>query len=169
MEAKPGVRHLLFVDDQPELRAVVQRALEDSGAYRVSCAANGDQALPLLDRDRPDLVVLDAVIPGIPGIELAAHATQRGIPIIVTTAEPDMDARLLRLGWPHLRKPFSLELLLAECDYTIAESQKNLRLVRTSLQRLAKTSGELKDVVATLRALRERVGATLIASRQLRH
>lgn len=161
------MQHVLFVDNQPELRVLVQGALEAGGDYRVSCAASGDQALPVLDRDRPHLVVLDAVIPGIPGIELAAHATQRGIPIIVTTAEPDIDARLLRLGWPHLRKPFSLDLLLVECDAAIAETQENLRVVRTSLQRLAKTSGEVRDVVAALRALRQRVDATLVASRRL--
>lgn len=162
------MRHVLFVDDQPELRAVVQRALEDSGEYRVSCAADGDQALPVLDRDRPDLVVLDAVIPGVPGIELAAHATQRGIPIIVTTAEPDTDARLERLGWPHLRKPFSLADLLAECRDTLAEAQENRQVVTRLLQRLVRTSGEVRDALATLRALRQRVEATL-ASRRLRH
>ncbi len=161
------MRHVLFVDSQPDLRAVVQQALVVSGDYRVSCAASADEALPVLDHDRPDLVALDAVIPDIPGVELATHTMQRGIPIIVTTAEPDMDVRLLRLGWPRLRKPFSLEFLLAECGNAIAETQRNLSLVRTSLQRLAKSFSDVKDVVATLRALRERVGVTLAASRRL--
>ncbi len=161
------MRHVLFVDGQPELRGVVQRALAASGTYRVSCAGSGDQALPVLERDRPDLVVVDAAVPGLPGIELVAHATERGIPSIVTTAEQDIEARLSRLGWPYLRKPFTLDHLLAECDDTIAEARRNLRLIRTSLQRLARISGEVKDAVSTLRALRERVAATLAASRRL--
>ncbi len=85
----------------------------------------------------------------------------------MTTAEQDIEARLSRLGWPYLRKPFTLQHLLAECDDTIAETQRNLRLIRTSLQRLARTSGEVKDIVAALRALRERVRATVAASRRL--
>ncbi len=69
-----GMRHVLFVDGQPELRGVAQRALAASGTYRVSCAGGGDQALPVLERNRPDLVVVDAAIPGLSGIDLVAHA-----------------------------------------------------------------------------------------------
>jgi DNA-binding NtrC family response regulator len=163
------MRHVLVVDHQPQLRTLVQHTLERTGEYRVSCADTGEQALPVLDRDRPNLVVLDIMMPGMPGIELAAHATQRGIPIIVTTDERDIDERLSRLGWSYLAKPFRLELLLDECRETIAQTQENLRIVRVSLERLLATTGDVKDLAAKLRALREDVGATLEASRRLRH
>lgn len=161
------MRHVLVVDQQPQLCALVQQALERTGEYRVSCAGTGEQALPLLDRDRPSLVVLDILLPGMPGIELAAHATQRGVPVIVTTDQAGIDERLSRLGWPYLTKPFRLEVLLDECRATIAETQENLSIVRQSLQRLLATTGSVVDLVATLRALHERVGTTLAAARRL--
>src|SRR5260221_10061793 len=131
------MRHVLVVDHQSRLCTLVQHALERTGEYRVSCAGTGEQALPVLDRDRPNLVVLDIMMPGMPGIEIASRATQRGIPIIASTDEGDVDARLSRLGWPYLAKPFRLELLLDECRATIAQTQENLRIVQASLERAA--------------------------------
>lgn len=168
-DSRQSMQHVLVVDHQPQLRSRVQRALEETGQYRVSCAGSGEQALPVLDRDRPNLVVLAIMMPGMPGIELAAHATQRGIPIIITTDNADLDARLSRLGWPYLVKPVRLEPLLDECRATIAETQENLRIIRASLRRLLATTGEIYDVVAELRALRIRVGTTLAESRRLRN
>lgn len=163
------MQHVLVVDHQPQLRKAARHALERTGEYRVSCADSGEQALPVLDRDRPNLVVLDIMMPGMPGIELAAHATQRGIPIIVTTDQTHLDKRLSRLGWPYLVKPVQVELLREECRATIAETEENLRIIRVSLQRLLSTTGEIYDVVAELRALKSRVDATLAASRQPRN
>src|SRR5258708_35848998 len=106
------MRHVLVVDHQSRLCTLVQHALERTGEYRVSCAGTGEQALPVLDRDRPNLVVLDIMMPGMPGIEIAPHATQRGIPIIATTDERDVAARLSLLGWPRWAQPFRLAPLL---------------------------------------------------------
>jgi DNA-binding response OmpR family regulator len=163
------MRHVLVVDHQPRLCTLARHALEQTGEYRVSCTGTGEAALPVLDGDRPNLVVLDILMPGMPGIELAAHATQRGVPIIATTDERAINERLSRLGWPSLAKPFRLELLLDQCRATIADTQENLRIVRASLERLWATTGDVKDLVAKLRALKAHVGATLETSRRLRH
>lgn len=162
------MQHVLVVDHQAQLRNHLRQALEETGEYRVSCADSGEQAVHVLDRDRPRLVLLDILMPGMPGIELAAHATQRGVPIIVTTDDADLDERLSRLGWPYLVKPVGLELLLDECRTTIAETQESLRIVRASLERILTTTGEICDLVGELRAVKMRVGATLAASRRLR-
>jgi len=161
------MQHVLVVDHQAQVRDLVRRALEGTREYRVSCAGSGERAIHVLDRDRPRLVLLDILMPGMPGIELAAHATQRGIPIIVTTDDADLDERLSRLGWPYLVKPVGLELLLDECRTTIAQTQESLGVVRASLELLLATSGEICDLVVELRAVRMRVGATLAASRRL--
>jgi DNA-binding response OmpR family regulator len=163
------MRHVLVVDHQLQLRRSLQHALERTGEYRVSCTDTGDQALPILDRDRPNLIVLDIMMKGMPGIELAAHATQRGIPIIVTTDEADVDDRLSRLGWPCVVKPVRLDLLLDECRTTIAQRQEILDIVRASLERLLVTTGDIKDLVARLGVLRARLGNTLDASRRSLH
>src|SRR5690348_11732422 len=104
--------HIVVVDDQAEIGAVVQMGLEELGHYRVSAVVRGDAGLSLLDAERPDLVLLDAVLPGMSGIEPAVHAVRRDIPVLVMTGETAMQGRLARAGWPHLRKPFHLNELL---------------------------------------------------------
>jgi len=139
--------HVLVVDDQPDVRAIVEIALKEVGRYRVSTARTGDEALPVLDRDGPDLVLLDAMMPGMPSMEFALHATQRGIPLIVMTGHPAMGETLDRLGWGYLHKPFRIGHLLAECAATIAQSKKNLVSVRASLDRLLDNRDELARLI----------------------
>ena len=130
------MQHILVVDDQPDVRSVVQLGLEEIGHYRVSAVGTGDQALRLFESDRPDAVILDAVLPGMSGIELAAHAVLRDIPVLVITGEPTTDERLRRAGWPHLRKPFHIDELLAQVRATIAQARENNLMIRASLERL---------------------------------
>jgi DNA-binding response OmpR family regulator len=78
----------LIVDDDPEIRHMFRTALALSG-YRVQEAADGLEALKLLDCDPPDLVVLDLGLPIVTGHEvrqeIAAQAYTRHIPIVVVT------------------------------------------------------------------------------------
>ena len=161
------MQHVLVVDDQPDIRAVVQMGLEDLGHYRVTAAATGDQALLLLDSDPPDLVVLDAVLPGMSGIEVAAHAVCRDIAVLVMTGEPAMDERLARVGWPHVRKPFHIKELLAEVQATIGQGHDNNRTIRASLDRLFQASGDLQRVIDNLGDLRRRAEQSVARSRRL--
>jgi DNA-binding response OmpR family regulator len=160
-------RHIMVVDDRAEVGEVVRIGLEELGHYRVSTAVSGDAALPLFDRDRPDLVVLDAVLPGMSGIELAIHAVGRDIPVLLMTGEAAMHARLRNAGWPHLRKPFHLKDLVAEVEATIARGRENMRLIRLSLDRLFQTSGDLQEVLHQLAELRRRIEGTLARSRAI--
>ena len=160
-------RHIVVVDDRAEVGEVVRIGLEELGHYRVSTALNGDAALPLFDRDRPDLVVLDAVLPGMSGIELAVHAVRRDIPVLIMTGEAAMHTRLQNAGWPHLRKPFHLKDLVAEVEATIAQSRENMLLIRSSLDRLFQTQGDLQEVLNRLAELRQRIENTLARSRAL--
>ena len=61
--------HILVVDDDRLVLASIGRGLRDAG-YRVSVAGNGDDALEIAARDRPDLALLDVRMPGIGGLEL---------------------------------------------------------------------------------------------------
>ena len=157
----------MVVDDRAEVGEVVRMGLEELGHYRVSTALSGDAALPLFDRDRPDLVVLDAILPGMSGIELAVHAVWRDIPVLIMTGEAGMHARLKKAGWPHLRKPFHLRDLVDEVEATMGRSRENMRLIRLSLDRLFKTSGDLQEVLDQLAELRQRIEGTLARSRAL--
>ena len=141
-------------------------ALEDSGAYRVSAATEVCEALSFLDRDPPDLLILDAVMPGRYGFRLAEDAVARGIPIMLMTGEPVMNDVLDELGWSHLRKPFHLPELLAETRRTLREAEENLCMVRRSLQKMSRTTGELKLLEGDFRELRRRAQLSLDRSRR---
>ena len=157
-------RHIMVVDDRAEVGEVVRMGLEEIGHYRVSTAASGDAALPLLDGDPPDLVVLDAILPGMSGIEFAVHVVRRDIPVLVMTGEAGMHARLESAGWPHLRKPFHLRDLVAEVEATIAAHEENTRRIRASLERLFQTSGDLQAVLRELAELRRLITDTVARS-----
>ena len=128
--------HVLVVEDRPDILTMMRLALEEYGAYRVSCSANGDEALLLLEDELPDVMVIDVLLPDMPGLELAAHAFRRGIPLVLMTGEPGMAATLRDLEWPHLEKPFRLERLLEEIRGAIEDRSDNRRVVGAALERL---------------------------------
>ena len=116
----PGDRDILVVDDNPSLRALLGDFLQSHG-YRIACAADGRQALRLLERHSFRLVLTDIYMPESDGLELIAHLRKANPkPIIVAMSgdgSPDQElalntARLL--GARHvLFKPFPLPELLA--------------------------------------------------------
>jgi CheY-like chemotaxis protein len=82
--------HVLVVDDEPDIRATVAAMLEIEG-YTVAEAANGADALAAIERNRPDLILLDMRMPVLDGWGFAEESRRRGhrIPIVVMTAARD--------------------------------------------------------------------------------
>jgi two-component system OmpR family response regulator len=109
-------KHVLIVDDEKRIREVVEYALQKDG-YRVSSVADGQEALLAVERDRPDLVVLDVMLPGLDGLSVcrkirALHQT----PILFLSARADEVDRIVGLelgGDDYLVKPFSPRELVA--------------------------------------------------------
>ena len=110
---------ILVVDDEPDITALVAYHLAKAG-YRVSTAANGSDALRAAREERPDVVVLDLMLPGVAGLEvlaeLRARPETRDVGVILLTAMRDEPDRIkgLSLGADdYLTKPFSpAELVL---------------------------------------------------------
>ena len=110
---------LLVVDDDPLIRRLVTTTLEDVSRFRLLEAQDGEQALALADRHRPQVVLLDVNIPGIDGIEvcraLRANPRTSGATIVMLTAAHGdlVEAQAEAAGADlFLTKPFSpLELL----------------------------------------------------------
>ena len=104
---------ILVVDDEPDITALVAYHLAKAG-YRVSTAANGPDALKAAREERPDLVILDVMLPGVSGYdvldELRRREETKDVGVILLTArreEPDR-IRGLSLGADdYLTKPFS--------------------------------------------------------------
>ncbi len=109
-------KRVLVVDDEPMVRDVVARYLERDG-YSVDLAATGDEALAKLAGFRPDLVVLDIMLPGPNGLELLGSIRAEGdLPVIMLTARADETDRVigLELGADdYVVKPFSPRELTA--------------------------------------------------------
>lgn len=111
-----GADRILVVDDDPTVAEVVAGYLERAG-YVVDRAADGPAALARAAAHRPDLVVLDLMLPGIDGLEVCARLRERGpVPVIMLTARGDEDDRILGLevgADDYVTKPFSpRELIL---------------------------------------------------------
>jgi two-component system phosphate regulon response regulator PhoB len=104
---------VLVVDDEPDIVALVAYHLAKAG-YRVSTAASGSDALAAAQRERPSLVVLDLMLPGMSGFDmleqLRADPATREIAVLMLTARKDEPDRIrgLSLGADdYLTKPFS--------------------------------------------------------------
>ncbi len=109
---------VLVVDDEPDIVALVAYHLAKAG-YRVSTAASGHDALGLARQDRPSLVVLDLMLPGLSGFDvleqLRADEQTRDVAVLMLTARRDEPDRIrgLSLGADdYLTKPFSPQELV---------------------------------------------------------
>jgi len=82
-------RRILVVDDDPRLLHVVAMYLSIEG-YEVDTASNGEEGLRQLEQRRPDLVILDVMMPGIDGLEacrrIKSNPDTRAIPVVLFTA-----------------------------------------------------------------------------------
>ncbi len=111
-----GRRKILVVDDEPKLVRVVREYLEHDG-YRVVSAGDGREALDRFRQERPDLVVLDLMLPELDGLEVCRRIRRdSGVPIIMLTARAEeLDELIgLELGADdYVAKPFSPRTLLA--------------------------------------------------------
>jgi two-component system response regulator MprA len=108
---------VLVVDDDPQLREALARALELDG-YEVATAANGAKALDALGTQRPDVMVLDVMMPYVGGLDVCRSLRERGdrLPILVLTARDEVSDRVAGLDAgadDYLTKPFALDELRA--------------------------------------------------------
>jgi two-component system, OmpR family, phosphate regulon response regulator PhoB len=110
--------HILVVDDEPDIAAMVAYHLARE-SYRVRTVGDGDEALEAMERERPDLVVLDLMLPGMSGLdvlrELRGRPELESIPVILLTARREEDDRVegLSLGADdYVSKPFSPQELV---------------------------------------------------------
>ena len=134
MGAQNKAVKILVVDDERAVRESLRRALELEG-YEIELAADGQEALYRLDSDaQPDALVLDVLMPGVDGLEVARTIRRSGnrVPILMLTARTQVEDRVEGLDAgadDYVTKPFALEELLAR--------------LRALLRRTADGSGEV--------------------------
>ena len=116
-ERDPGV---LVVDDDASIQGFLAEALADEG-YQVRTAADGRRALDVLGTWRPNLILLDLMMPEMDGWTFRAEQRKRAdlvdIPVIVLSATRDLEARTEALAPARVfSKPFDLDALLTAID-----------------------------------------------------
>ncbi len=107
---------ILVVEDELKIQQIVRAYLKKDG-FEVLTAADGQQALALFKEERPDLVILDLMLPGIPGEEVLTRIRQTSeVPVIILSAKSSEDERIFGLNIgadDYLVKPFSPRELVA--------------------------------------------------------
>ncbi|MFN8458170.1 MAG: response regulator transcription factor [Anaerolineae bacterium] len=120
-------KHLLVVDDDALLRRSLAFNLEQAG-YRVTTAANAEDALLLARRDPPDLILLDIGLPGMDGLDALRNFQRQADPpiIFVSARRREMDQALgLELGADdYITKPFDLNVLLARIKAVLRRAER---------------------------------------------
>lgn len=115
------MKTIAVIEDNQPIGDLLAEALEGEG-YRVERAYSGTEAVYLLERCRPDLILLDLMLPGLSGEELLPRLS--GIPVIVVSAKVGIDDKVrLLLGGAtdYVTKPFELRELLARVRVHLRE------------------------------------------------
>jgi len=132
---------ILAIDDEPSVRISYDQIL--SGSYRVLQAENGEIALGILDTNHIDLIILDLMMPGIPGMEVLERIAARDLrlPVIVVTAHKGVDAAvkaMKRGARDYILKPFDVDEILLIVERALTEHRHEQAL---SVLREADTRG----------------------------
>ncbi len=120
--------HILVVDDDPRITELLRRILAFEG-YSVAIAATGNEALNRVLERPPDLIVLDIMLPGLNGLEIAQRLRAAGdnVPILMLTARDAVADRVQGLETgadDYLVKPFAPEELVARVKALLRRSQE---------------------------------------------
>lgn len=111
---------ILIVDDEEDIREIISFNLAKDG-YETITASNGEEALELIDTEKPDLVILDVMLPGIDGnmvcMQVKNNLDSKNTPILMLSAKSDETDQVvgLKMGADdYLTKPFSVKVLSAK-------------------------------------------------------
>ncbi len=117
--------HILIVEDDIHISDLLEETLKSEG-YTVSRAFSGTEALLILKSQKPDLILLDLMLPGLSGDQLLPLIND--IPVIVVSAKADVESKvnlLLSGAVDYVTKPFDMNELLARITVRLRTNNKN--------------------------------------------
>lgn len=125
-------KKILVVDDEEDILELVRYNLSREG-YEVTCASSGEDGLKAARNELPDLIVLDLMLPGIDGLEVArilnGNNTTKNIPVIMLTAkgeEADIVTGLELGADDYITKPFSPRIMIARIRAVLRRKTKEV-------------------------------------------
>jgi DNA-binding response OmpR family regulator len=152
--------HLLVVDDEQDLTWAVQRSLSNEG-YDVDTAADGVEALAAINRRRPDLIILDIILPRLDGLQVCHRLRQNpdlaNIPVILLTARSAIEDRVLGLDQgadDYVVKPFDLRELTARVKALLRRAYPDSGGTSSAAAVPATEQSDFSEMVITVGTLR---------------
>ena len=151
-----STRHILVVDDEPDIRSLVKEILEDEG-FNVAVAENANKANQLLESFTPDIVLLDIWMPDTDGITLLKEWQEKSVltaPVVMMSGHGNVETAVeaTRLGaYDFIEKPLSIAKLLLTIKHALETTtlqQENLQLqnITTSKLELIGKSKKITDL-----------------------
>ena len=118
---------IVVVDDEPSIRELLVASLHFAG-FDVETAASGSEAIDVIERVHPDLIVMDVMLPDIDGFTVTRRIRQNGVavPVLFLTARDDTQDKIMGLtvgGDDYVTKPFSLEEVVARIRAILRRTQ----------------------------------------------
>ena len=124
--------HIFVVEDEKPILTLLTYNLEKEG-YKVSSSSNGEEALSVIKEKKPDLVLLDWMLPDLSGIKICQYLKQdekvKNIPIIMLTAKGEEEDKVKGLNTgaeDYMTKPFSFPELLARIKSLLKRVKPNI-------------------------------------------
>jgi PleD family two-component response regulator len=148
---------ILVVDDDSGHRILAQKVLEQAG-FRVDVADNGKEALEIVARSKPDLMILDVLMPGLDGFSVCTQLRQdpncRDLPILMATGLEDVNSieQAFEVGATHfVTKPINWTLLVYHVRYILrsAEMERDLREILRFISSVRQPSPTSPDARST--------------------
>lgn len=157
--------HILVIEDEEDIQELLRYNLQREG-YRVSLASSGEKGYELIRTEKPDLVVLDLMLPGMDGLEVCRRVKQdvetRHIPLVMASAkgeESDVVVGLELGADDYVTKPFSPKVLMARIKTVLRRKAREATREESVLMRedllidpvrmLVKVGEEAVDLTAT--------------------
>ena len=127
VDAPPRPRTIAVIEDEASIASAVAARLRSEG-YRVEVAGDGPAGVELCEKTRPDLVVLDLMLPGLDGLEVCRRIQrQRATPVLMLTARDSETDLVIGLGVgadDYMTKPFSARELVARVGAILRRSDR---------------------------------------------
>lgn len=176
MQTEPA--RILIVEDEPKIAALLADYLQAHGGFRCDALHRGDEVLPRCRETRPDLVLLDLMLPGLDGLDVCKQLrAESDVPIIMVTARVEEIDRLLGLELgadDYICKPFSPREVVARVKAVLRRSARDQSGTTQGLmldpdRHVAELNGTVLDLTpvefALLGALHARPGHILSRAR----
>lgn len=157
MENRLKDAKILIVEDEPQINRLIELVLQSDGFYKIRKAFDGKEALEIIEQDRPDLVLLDVMLPEIDGFSLCKiikqNKTLRSVRVIMLTAkkmEEDILQGFENGAVDYISKPFSNKILLARIKAHLADGFNSKKQYKEVSLDSSKKTVKVKDRLVEL-------------------